>query len=316
MNNTAPPKRPPPPPPHRSSKDEQSSESEHSLPQPHVLKDVGVTLSSEEIIHKQFAFGVPLGHGSFSQVLSSENRLTGESCALKVIDKSLALRCNKDSLKLEVESLKKAAHPNIMKLYSIFETPKKVYLATELLSGGTLSDFINDCLYNEPQVHLILVQLSKAIAFLHSVGICHRDIKPDNLVFVSRDFRSLKLIDFGLSCFFESEAQLIYEWCGTTEYQAPEMIKGIGYNRQVDLWAIGVLAFLLFTGNLPFEDKNTFKLREKIIRSEIHFDQELWSRNFTSYALDMVKGLLNADPSQRLNSQQLLVHRWMIKPNQ
>lgn len=184
------------------------------------------------------------------------NKKTKELRSLKRIN--YANLSDKDSLKNELEILKKADNPNIINIYDVFTTGKSFDIVMEYCKGGSLLDRINKLLshdkcFSEQEAAIILRQILSALNYGHKNGIVHRDIKLENIMFLDDDpnnFR-IKLIDFGLSKFFEHGIKSMKEKLGTCYYVSPEILSG-NYNEKCDIWAFGVLFYILLIGVPPF----------------------------------------------------------------
>ena len=155
----------------------------------------------------------------------------------------------------EIKIMKQLDHPNIVKLYEIYQDTRNIYLITEYLEGGELFDLIlKSKHFNENIAAKIMKQLLSAIAYCHSKKIVHRDLKPENLLIVKTNTYEIKVIDFGLSRTFEPNKNM-YSRMGTPFYIAPEVLKK-KYNEKCDVWACGVILYILLSGNPPFNGKN------------------------------------------------------------
>lgn len=161
----------------------------------------------------------------------------------------------------EIETLKLCQHPNIMRLFDIFENTDYIYLVTEYLSGGNLYDYLKekDFSISEKTACKLIYSISHALNYLHTFGIVHRDIKPENIVLAAPDDGSdVKIVDFGLARIF-TPGELADDSVGTLCYAAPEILLGNKYDKMVDIWSLGVLAYLLLAGELPFFLKDNDK---------------------------------------------------------
>eukprot|EP01116_Phalansterium_solitarium_P023212 TRINITY_DN8018_c0_g1_i1.p1 TRINITY_DN8018_c0_g1~~TRINITY_DN8018_c0_g1_i1.p1 ORF type:complete len:316 (+),score=117.72 TRINITY_DN8018_c0_g1_i1:70-948(+) len=253
-----------------------------------------------------------IGKGAFSIVYLIKKKSTGESFAVKIIDKQAASNADTDEAKLkqEVEILKRAKHPNIVQLIDEFETPQKLYLVMELVTGGELFDkLVEKGQYQEKDAALIVRKIVSAIAYLHSVGIAHRDLKPENLLLKSGDDTEVMLSDFGLSKLF-GEEQIMKTACGTPYYVAPEVLNATGYDKEVDLWSIGVITYLLLCGYPPFYGESLPEVFEQIMKGHFEFNSPYWD-NISSEAKDFIKKLLLVDSKKRLTADNALQHPWL-----
>jgi len=237
---------------------------------------------------------------------------SGESFAVKIIDKQAATNADTDDAKLkqEVEILKRAKHPNIIQLIEEFETSQKLYLVMELVTGGELFDkLVAKGQYSERDACVITRKICGAIAYLHSIGIAHRDLKPENLLLKEGDDTDVMLSDFGLSKLF-GEEQIMKTACGTPYYVAPEVLNATGYDKEVDLWSIGVITYLLLCGYPPFYGENLPEVFEQIMKGHFEFNSPYWD-NISAEAKDFIRKLLLVDSKKRLTAESALSHPWI-----
>jgi calcium/calmodulin-dependent protein kinase I len=250
-----------------------------------------------------------LGVGNFSVVKLGTNRETGQSCAIKVVDKT-GVKNKPDMLTNEVGILLKVDHPNIIKLLDLFDTPNVLYLVMELVTGGELFDKIVEReQYSENDAQIVMKQLFRAIEYLHNeAGIVHRDLKPENLLLATDDDDApIKIADFGLSKIYSEE--MMSTACGTPGYVAPEILKCEGYDKEVDLWSAGVIMYIILCGYPPFYDENDAVLFENIMDGRFEFHSPYWD-NICEEAKDLIKKLLVVDPRKRLTATEALKHHW------
>lgn len=293
-----------------------NSESNH----PTNLKDSVMSMPEYDVIEANteipieevFEMKRVLGTGAFSVVKLAEHKKTHETFAIKVVDKDAVAKEKKEMLEREVDILKRIQHKNIVAVKEIYETEKYLYLVMELATGGELFDsIVKRGKYSESDAALLVHQVVSAINYLHSKGIVHRDLKPENLLLATKDVNSpIKIADFGLSKIMEASAVLITA-CGTPGYVAPEVLKGEGYQQEVDVWSIGVIMYILLCGFPPFWGENNSKLFEKIMVGNFSFPSPYWDKVSPS-AKDLIRRMLVVDPKQRLSSKEILVHPWIL----
>jgi len=206
------------------------------------------SIISQEDIFKIYVFGEKIGAGSFSSVVKANTKIDDKVYAVKIINKSKVSNKKNEFLN-EIRILQKLDHPNIIKLYEIYESQDKFYLVMEFLSGPNLSKRIEkEGNISEYFIASVLYKILSAINYCHSIGICHRDIKPENIMFNDKE---VKIIDFGLSKKFHSGVAKFKSFLGTPYYVAPEVIKQ-EYSFNCDVWSIGATAFKIITGQPPF----------------------------------------------------------------
>ena len=229
-----------------------------------------------------------LGRGSFAVVKSGTNRKTGEQVAIKIFDKATLEEDDELALQTEVDILSQMDHPNVVKLYEIFDEKEFMYLVMELMTGGELFDrIVEKEHYSEKEAADTIRPIVDAIRYCHGMGIIHRDLKPENLLYATREEGSIiKISDFGLARFLQDE----YAWtaCGTPGYVAPEIIDGKGYGKEVDYWRIGVILYILLCGFPPFYEDNNQELFNKIKKCEFEFPSPYWD-DISESAKDLIK---------------------------
>jgi len=251
-----------------------------------------------------------LGRGAFSIVKRAIEKSTGNAYAVKMIKKDSVGQDFK-RLQTEMEILKQVQHPNIIALKDIIDTKNCLFIVTELVTGGELFDKIVELgSYSEKDAAILVAKIVSAIDYLHSLGIVHRDLKPENLLLKdAQTVHEVKLADFGLSKIV-SQQVIMQTACGTPGYVAPEILQARGYDKEVDLWSIGVITYILLCGFPPFYNEKLQLLFEQIMRADYSFPTDYWS-HISSNAKDFIRKLLVVEPSKRMNSQQALQHPWL-----
>ena len=217
--------------------------------------------------------------------------------------------------KTEIDILKISQHPNIIKLYDIYENENYIYIIMEYCSGGDLLSYFEHYQYQltETKICEIIHKLSMAIYFLHSYGIIHRDLKPENILMTDLTLQAdIKLLDFGLSKIIGNEEKCTEPY-GTLSFVAPEVLEAKPYDKSVDLWSIGIITFLLLCGFLPFDDKHSEKeIARKTIQDAVPYDKKIWSK-YSPEAWIFVEGLLQKKPEKRYSIKEILEHPWIKK---
>lgn len=183
----------------------------------------------------------------------------------------------------------------------------------DLMTGGELFDrIVSKDHYNEQEAKETLKQIVVAIKYCHENNIVHRDLKPENILYQSpNDDSIIKIADFGLATMLKSN-QLLTVACGTPGYVAPEVLKGLAYGKEVDMWSIGVILYILLCGFPPFYDDNNKKLFLQISNANYCFPDPYWT-NVSNSAKDLIRNLLVVDPTKRLTPDQVLQHPWMFE---
>jgi calcium/calmodulin-dependent protein kinase I len=260
-------------------------------------------------ITDDYKIGKQLGSGAFSVVKEGQHKVTGQQVAIKIIKKSTVAGDDIKLLRREVQNLKQLQHPNIMKLYEVYEDKDEFYLVLELIKGKELFDkIVERGNYSERDAANITRQFIAAIEYLHSRGIAHRDLKPENLMSCGEgDQEVIKLADFGLSKNFGDEKLMTS--CGSPGYVAPEVLECESYDKLVDMWSVGVILYILLCGYPPFYAESDPELFKKIMACEYEFG-EGWE-NVSASAKDLIKHLLVKDPKKRYTATQSLNHPWL-----
>uniref|UniRef100_A0A3B4VBJ8 Serine/threonine-protein kinase DCLK2 n=1 Tax=Seriola dumerili TaxID=41447 RepID=A0A3B4VBJ8_SERDU len=262
-------------------------------------------------ILEKYKVGKVIGDGNFAVVKECVERSTGKEFALKIIDKA---KCSgkEHLIENEVAVLRKVKHPNIIMLIEEVDTPSELYLVMELVKGGDLFDAItSSAKYTERDASIMVYNLAGALKYLHSMNIVHRDIKPENLlVFEYPDgTKSLKLGDFGLATVVEGP---LYTVCGTPTYVAPEIIAESGYGLKVDIWAAGVITYILLCGFPPFRSESNLQedLFDQILLGRLDFPSPYWD-NITDSAKELIGKMLQVNMEARYTAQDVLSHPWV-----
>uniref|UniRef100_A0A8B9LKZ5 Serine/threonine-protein kinase DCLK2 n=1 Tax=Astyanax mexicanus TaxID=7994 RepID=A0A8B9LKZ5_ASTMX len=262
-------------------------------------------------IAERYRVGRMIGDGNFAVVRECVERSTGREYALKIINKGKC-RGKEHMIQNEVSILRRVKHPNVVLLIEEMDTYSELYLVMELVKGGDLFDAITSTnKYTERDASGMLYNLASAIKYLHSLNIVHRDIKPENLlVYEHQDgSKSLKLGDFGLATVVDGP---LYTVCGTPTYVAPEIITESGYGLKVDIWAAGVITYILLCGFPPFrgstEDQEA--LFDQILMGQLDFPLPYWD-NVSDSAKELITCMLQVEVNQRYTALQVLDHPWV-----
>lgn len=190
----------------------------------------------------------------------------------------------------------------------VFMDERKLYLVFEFIDGVDLSDYITERRrLSEEKAVFILQQICSTINYLHSIHICHRDIKLDNIM-INPDTLETKLIDFGFAtkC---SDRERLKGKIGTPYYVAPEVLKGT-YGKECDMWSLGIMTYYMLVGDPPFNAESDNELFDSIMHTDVPYLKKDWS-NISPEAFDFVQKLLIKDPSKRLTAYEALNHPWL-----
>ncbi|XP_074052146.1 caM kinase-like vesicle-associated protein [Macrotis lagotis] len=252
----------------------------------------------------------------FCEIFRAKDKATGKLHTCKKFLKRDGRKVRK-AAKNEIIILKMVKHPNILQLVDVFVTRKEYFIFLELATGREVFDWILDQgYYSERDTSNVVRQVLEAVAYLHSLKIVHRNLKLENLVYYNR-LKNSKIVisDFHLA---KLENGLIKEPCGTPEYLAPEVVGRQRYGRPVDCWAIGVIMYILLSGNPPFyeeveedeyenHDKNLFR---KILAGDYEFDSPYWD-DISQAAKDLVTRLMEVEQDQRITAEEAISHEWI-----
>ena len=250
-----------------------------------------------------------LGKGSYGKVYRIKNRTTGEIRACKQLSKSNIK--DLDKFNREIDILIKTDHPNIIKLYEVFEDSRFLFLVMEECNGGELFEKImkhieTKKMYSEKEAAKIFKQMMSAIAYCHSNKICHRDLKPENILYSSEDENSLiKVIDFGLSRIWKGKNMTTK--VGTAYYVSPEVLAG-KYDERCDIWSAGVILYILLSGEPPFNGHNDNEIYRRICKMTFTFPENKW-RKISKEAKELIKMMLSPE-DKRPTATQVLEHEW------
>ncbi|XP_026457085.1 CBL-interacting protein kinase 18-like [Papaver somniferum] len=262
------------------------------------------------ILMEKYELGRVLGQGTFAKVYYARNLQSGQSVAIKVIDKDKVMKVGLiEQIKREISIMKLVRHPNVVQLYEVMATRTKIYFAVEYCKGGELFNKVAKGKLKEDVARKYFQQLVSAVDFCHSRGVYHRDLKPENLLL--DDNGNLKVSDFGLSALAESTRQdgLLHTTCGTPAYVAPEVISRHGYDGvKADIWSCGVILFVLLAGYLPFQDANLMEMYRKIGRGEFKFPN--W---FPADVRRLLSKILIPNPYERISMAKIMESSWFRK---
>ncbi len=242
-----------------------------------------------------------IGEGSFGRVYKGRRRYTGQIVALKFISKRGKSKKATRNLRSEIEILRKLNHENIILMLDAFETRKEFVVVTEFAQGELFQILEDDTKLPEVEVRKIARQLVKALHYLHSHRIIHRDMKPQNIL-ISSDGR-VKLCDFGFARAMSAQTAMVTSIKGTPLYMAPELVQEQPYNHTADLWSLGVILYELHVGQPPFYTNNIYTLISLIMKDSVKYPPDM-SSEFKSF----LSGLLTKQASRRLSWPDLLHH--------
>jgi len=260
-------------------------------------------------VEELYELGKEIGQGGFSVVYRAKRIKDGAIFAIKKITKDEE-GVDIELLKREIYIMKKVDHPNILKLYEVYEDDEFFWLVLELVEGLELFDKIVDRgNYSEKDAANIVKQIVEAVKYLHEHEIVHRDLKPENLLSAGEgENEVVKVADFGFAKNF-GEEKLITS-CGSPGYVAPEVLTEDTYTNAVDMWSVGVIIYILLSGYPPFYDDAPPKIFKKITEAKYDFNDPAWE-HVSDLAKDLIRKLLVRDPEERLTAAECLKHPWL-----
>jgi len=266
-----------------------------------------------EPLEDYYTLGEEIGKGGFSIVYQAERKKDGKEFAVKCIKKDMVEGDDIKLLRREVQIMRKLDHPNILKLFEVYEDDKQFFLVMELVKGKELFDKIVDRgMYSERDASNIIYQVVSAVEYLHDNGIAHRDLKPENLLSAGEgEDEIVKIADFGFSkSFAGDDAEKLMTSCGSPGYVAPEILTAESYDKSVDMWSVGVIIYILLSGYPPFYADSAPALFKKIMDVKYDFDDSVWD-DISDSAKDLIRNLLVKEPAKRFTAKQCLQHPWV-----
>ncbi|XP_061788125.1 calcium/calmodulin-dependent protein kinase (CaM kinase) II beta 1 isoform X9 [Nerophis lumbriciformis] len=255
-----------------------------------------------------------LGKGAFSVVRRCVKLCTGQEYAAKIINtKKLSAR---DHQKLEREAriCRLLKHANIVRLHDSISEEGFHYLLFDLVTGGELfEDIVAREYYSEADASHCIQQILEAVLHCHQMGVVHRDLKPENLLLASKcKNAAVKLADFGLAIEVQGEQQAWFGFAGTPGYLSPEVLRKESYGKPVDIWACGVILYILLVGYPPFWDEDQHKLYQQIKAGAYDFPSPEWD-TVTPEAKNLINQMLTINPAKRITAQEALKHPWVCQ---
>ena len=260
-------------------------------------------------IKDEYFFERQVGHGGFGVVYKAKNRNTHRTVAIKAIQEHKVTDIS--NFIREYQLLSTLDHPNVINIYEIWQWKKMLFLVTEYCKGGDLFNYVleRDSL-PEKDVKLIMKQCMYTLNYLHSKGICHRDIKLENLVlFNFNDISHIKLIDFGLSKDVQKHANIKSLCSGSPFYIAPEVLAG-QINLSSDVWSIAVVMYICLSGKLPFKGSTKEEVFMSILNKELNIYQDPDFVHVSLEAKDLLTKMLVRNPAKRISTSAVLQHPW------
>lgn len=266
---------------------------------------------TDKTVEDVYDMGKKIGDGNFADVRECIDKITKKEFALKIVDKA-KIRGKEQMIRDEIDIMRRCKHPNIVRMYEDYDSVRHIYLVMELIKGGDLFDAISTSVkFTEAVTRTYVKDIAKALAYLHKRKIVHRDLKPENLLVHKKPSGQviLKLADFGLAMVVKSP---IFTVCGTPTYVAPEILEETGYGLKVDMWAAGVITYIMLCGFPPFRSakKDQDELFDLIMEGDYEFLSPYWD-NVSNEAKDLISKLLVVNHNERFSAEEVLLHPWV-----
>jgi calcium-dependent protein kinase len=262
-----------------------------------------------------------LGEGNFGEVFCAKGKGSENERAVKILAKSLIGKEEILVIENEIKILRSVDHPNVLKLYEVFENEETYQIVTDMMRGGSLADDLERKgtderfgTLNEQDAAILLRQLLSCINYCHHNKIVHRDVKTENMMLEgNKTFDHMKVIDFGLSTFFHDENPRFIDMVGTPDYMAPQVFSE-DYGPKCDIWSCGVVLFEVLSGLLPFSDicgeRNDMVTQDNIINENYSFNDPIWN-SISDSAKDFVEHMLTYEEKDRPTAEQALRHPFL-----
>jgi len=267
---------------------------------------------------KDYVIGDALKTGEYYSVMEATSKLDSEIYAIKMINKLNIGDDNKvKKIRKEIDIMKSVEHLNILRLFQYFENEEKIISICEYVPGHTE---LFDCIvkkgsYREAEAINIVLQILDAVSYLHNRNIVHRDLKPENILCsISGEKEIIKIASFEISA-IQSDEMRLFTSIGTPCYIAPEVILADGYDKEVDMWGIGIITFMLLAGFPPFcveEGGDEAQVINTVLNLAYNFDDDIWL-SISDEAKDFISNLLVKEPKKRLNVDNAKLHPWIQK---
>ncbi|KFM76789.1 Serine/threonine-protein kinase H1-like protein, partial [Stegodyphus mimosarum] len=248
------------------SKNRKNGENRYKTSKSRNDKTVKPTYDSK--IAAKYNIKAVIGKGTYSRVLRVEHRITRQPYALKTIEAP----GGREAFEAELSILRRVNHPNVIKLIEVFESDHKVYMVMELATGGSLLDRLETRGYlSEDDSRDVMRMVLQGVKYLHALGITHRDLKPDNLLYYHPGKESkIMITDFSLASTRKASGNpYMHTVCGTPQYVAPEIVTRKPYTCSVDMWAVGIITYIVLCGIFPFDADHDAQIFKLILRGKV-----------------------------------------------
>ena len=251
-----------------------------------------------------------LGEGIFGSVKLGVEKKTKERVAIKIIKKKKAKPSDIELVRTEIDIMKLCHHPNVVHLLDHFENADYIFIVMEYIRGGRLTDYMKEKKFHfsEKRAAEIIYEIAIGVKYLHKYGIIHRDLKPDNIMLTeSNDKGHIKIMDFGLSKIL-GKKEKTSDGFGTLTFVSPEVLIRKPYNKEIDIWSIGVILYLILSGDLPFDDEE--KIAKSIVFNEVEFPSKKFG-NKSKEVIELIKRCLTKEPKDRIKIDEIIKSDWI-----
>jgi len=269
-----------------------------------------LTLKQEHLL-AEYKLGKVLGEGGFGLVYSCKHKETGAERAVKVLQKDPSRPAIQDNIINEFNVLKDLDHPNLVKVYDLYQDDECFFIVTDLYSGGDVFDILEDQgPLKEEDAAVVMNNLLGCVNYFHKRNLIHRDLKPENILLdKKKEFSDIKVIDFGLARYTECFGDELKGLVGSAYYVSPQVIEG-DYTNLCDVWSCGVIAYALLSGFAPFDASTDGAVLEMVYDGRYDFEDPEWD-GISELAKDFIAQLLNYDEDERPSAGQALQHPWL-----
>lgn len=263
-------------------------------------------------ISKHYQIKSALGSGGYGEVFLAEHKDSGTERAIKVIEKAKWNSRENEAVINEFNIVKDLDHPNLLKMYEMFEDSRHYYIITDIYKGGELFDEIEaNGAFHEEDAAILMQNVLSCVNYCHSKNIVHRDLKPENILLTkTKRLEDLKVIDFGLACYCEP-GERMHDSVGSAYYKAPELLYE-NYGPKCDVWTCGVICFILLGGYAPFDGDDDHEIEDAIRLGEYDFDDPVWDM-ISEDAKDFIEECLTYKEKHRPTAAEALTHPWLEK---
>ncbi|XP_064466619.1 serine/threonine-protein kinase H1-like [Ornithodoros turicata] len=264
----------------------------------------------DQRVTAKYIIKAQIGKGKFGRVVRVEHRASKQPYAMKTLDTS----SGRTAFDTELSVLRRVNHPNIVRIVEILDANQKVFIVMELATGGSLLDRM-DVLrrpFNEDEARAALKMVLSGVAYLHKVGITHRALRPDTLLYTHPGPDAKIIItDFAFGHVRRHDAnEFMHTVCGVIQYMAPEIVERRPYTCAVDMWAVGVTTFILLSETFPFDGRHDASIVRCILKGELSMEAKVWCM-VSNEAKGLIRRLLQHDPGRRISARRALHHPWI-----